>query len=337
MLSVEDQRIHLTNLNKALWPATDAHAAVTKRDLVAYFARVAPYVLPHLKDRPLTLTRYPNGIRGGHFYQKHWQSPPPSFVEKVRLYSSHTEGDQEYMVVNNLPTLLWLAQLADIELHPWLSRTNPWPDGNHLSIEFAGSKENIERSLPNYPDFMVFDLDPYIYSGKEQPGDEPELNRKAWAKVREVALHLKEILDQLSLSSFLKTSGRTGLHIYVPVLRQYNYDVLRHAATLIADFLRRGHPDDVTLEWAVSKRSGKVFLDENQNTRGKTLASIYSPRPLPEATVSMPITWEELGAVYPTDFTILTAPQRLEAAGDLWADILGAKHDLEGLLARAGA
>jgi len=184
---------------------------------------------------------------------------------------------------------------------------------------------------------MVFDLDPYIYSGEEQPGDEPELNRKAWAKVREVALHLKEILDQLSLSSFLKTSGRTGLHIYVPVLRQYNYDVLRHAATLIADFLRRGHPDDITLEWAVSKRTGKVFLDENQNTRGKTLASIYSPRPLPEATVSMPITWEELGAVYPTDFTMLTALERLEKVGDLWADILGAKHDLDALLARAGA
>jgi len=253
----------------------------------------------------------------------------------VRLYSSHTEVDQEYIMVNNLPTLLWLAQLADIELHPWLSRVDPRPDARHLSTDFAGSKENIERSTLNYPDFMVFDLDPYIYSGKEGPGDEPELNRKAWAKVREVALHLKEILDQLSLSSFLKTSGRTGVHVYVPVLRQYDYDVLRHTSTLIADFLRRRYPDDITLEWTVSKRTGKVFLDQNQNTRGKTLASIYSPRPLPEATVSTPITWDELGRVYPTDFTIFTAPERLAAVGDLWADILAAKHDLEGLLSRA--
>ncbi len=238
-------------------------------------------------------------------------------------------------MVNNLPTLLWLGQLANMELHPWLSRVNPKPDGRRLSTDFAGSKENIEGSSLNYPDFMVFDLDPYIYSGKERPGDEPELNRKAFAKVREVALHLKEILDSLSLSSFLKTSGRTGLHVYVPVLRQYDYDVLRHASTLIADFLRRGYPEDITLEWTVAKRSGKVFLDENQNTRGKTLASIYSPRPLPEAAVSMPITWDELGRVYPTDFTIVTAPERLAAVGDLWADIMAAKHDLEGLLTRA--
>jgi bifunctional non-homologous end joining protein LigD len=333
-LSVQGHKLNLTNLNKALWPATDRHPAVTKRDLVAYFARMASFLLPHLKDRPLTLTRYPNGIEGGHFYQKHWQFPPPGFVEKVQLYSSHTEVDQEYMMVNNLPTLLWLAQLADIELHPWLSRVDPKPDAGHLSTDFAGSKENIERSTLNYPDFMVFDLDPYIYSGKEAPGDEPELNRKAWAKVREVALHLKEILDQLSLSSFLKTSGRTGVHVYVPVLRQYDYDVLRHASTLIADFLRRGYADDITLEWTVSKRTGKVFLDQNQNTRGKTLASIYSPRPLPEATVSLPITWDELARVYPTDFTIFTAPERLAALGDLWADILAAKHDLEGLLSQ---
>jgi len=135
----------------------------------------------------------------------------------------------------------------------------------------------------------------------------------------------------------VKTSGRTGLHVYVPVLRQYDYDVLRHASTLIADFLRSHYPDDITLEWTVSKRTGKVFLDQNQNTRGKTLASIYSPRPLAEATVSMPVSWEELGRVYPTDFTVFTAPQRLAEVGDLWSDILGAKHDLEALLSRAGA
>jgi bifunctional non-homologous end joining protein LigD len=244
------------------------------------------------------------------------------------------DEDQEYMIVNNLPTLLWLAQLADLELHPWLSRIDPNPDARHLTTDFAGSEKNIDGSTLNFPDFMVFDLDPYIYSGKEKAGDEPELNRKAWAKTCEVALHLKEILDQLSLSSFLKTSGRTGLHVHVPVLRQYDYDLIRHASTLIADFLRRGHPDDITLEWTVAKRAGKVFLDQNQNTRGKTLASIYSPRPLPEATVSMPISWNELSRVYPTDFTMFTAPERLAEVGDLWSDILASKHDLEALLSR---
>jgi bifunctional non-homologous end joining protein LigD len=336
-LSVQGHKLPLTNLNKPFWPATEAHPAVTKRDLVTYFARVAPHLLPHLKDRPLTLTRYPDGIDAEHFYQKHWEYKPPEFVERVQLYSAHMDEDQEYMMVNNLPTLLWLAQLADLELHPWLSRVNPNPDARHLTTDFAGSEKSIDGSTLNFPDFMVFDLDPYIYSGKEKAGDEPELNRKAWAKTCEVALHLKEILDQLSLSSFLKTSGRTGLHIYVPVLRQYDYDVIRHASALIADFLRRGHPDDITLEWIVSKRTGKVFLDQNQNTRGKTLASIYSPRPLPEATVSMPVSWNELSRVYPTDFTMFTAPERLAAVGDLWSDILVAKHDLDALLSRVDA
>jgi len=233
---------------------------------------------------------------------------------------------------NNLPTLLWLGQLADLELHTWYSRVSPEPDGHHLSTEFAGSVENIDRSLLNFPDFMVFDLDPYIYSGREAKGDEPELNRKAFAKTCEVALWLKELLDSLSLSSFVKTSGRTGLHIYVPILRWLDYDAVRSACQTIGTFLLRQHPREVTMEWMVEKRTGKVFFDHNQNARGKTLASVYSPRPLAEATVSMPLRWHEVGKVYPTEFTILTTPDRLRQVGDLWAGILDAKHDLKGLL-----
>jgi bifunctional non-homologous end joining protein LigD len=334
-LTVQGQRIALSNLEKELWPKQGRRRALTKRDLLVYFARVAPFILPHLRDRPITLLRFPDGIESGHFYQKHWGAPLPDFVETVQLYSSHNEGDQEYLVCNNLPTLLWLGQLANLELHTWYSRVSPEPDGGHLATTFTGSREQIEASLLNFPDFIVFDLDPYIYSGKEKAGDEPELNRRAFARTCEVALWLKDVLDSLSLSSFVKTSGRTGLHIYVPILRQLDYDAVRAASETIGRFVLQAHPREVTMEWTVEKRTGKVFLDHNQNTRGKTLAAIYSPRALAGAPVSMPLRWDELGDVYPTDFTILTAPDRVAGTGDLWAGILDAKHDLQALLGGA--
>jgi bifunctional non-homologous end joining protein LigD len=147
---------------------------------------------------------------------------------------------------------------------------------------------------------------------------------------------LKELLDSLSLSSFVKTTGRTGLHIYVPIIREFDYDSVRAACETIGRFLLRGHPKDITMEWAVVKRAGKIFFDHNQNVRGKTLASIYSPRPSPEAAVSMPVRWDQLKDVYPTDYTILTAPDHLAKAGDLWSDILDHKHDLSELLGDTG-
>ncbi len=334
-LRIEGHKIAVTNLDKELWPRRGRQRALTKRDLLVYLAQVSPLLLPHLRDRPLTLTRYPNGINAPHFYQKHLADPLPKFVETVQLFSSHNEGDQQYALCNNLPTLLWLGQLADLELHTWYSRVSPEPDGHHLTTKFAGSQKNIDGSLLNYPDFIVLDLDPYIYSGREAKGAEPELNRKAFTKTCEVALWLKEILDALSLSSFVKTSGRTGLHIYVPILRRLDYGAVRAAAETIGRFLLREHPREVSMDWAVEKRSGKVFFDHNQNARGKTLASVYSPRPLPEAAVSMPLLWDELKDIFPTDFAILTAPDRLAEVGDLWAGILDAKNDLEATLAAA--
>jgi len=332
LLEVAGQTISLTNLDKPLWPALGDRRALTKRDLLLYLARVSPFILPHMRDRPITLTRYPNGIDSPHFYQKHWESKLPDFVERVNIYSGHNDADGEYILCNNLSTLLWLGQLADIELHTWYSRVSPDPDAHHLPDTYAGSEERIDASRLSYPDFMVFDLDPYIYSGDEAAGAEPELNRKAFLKTCDVALWVKDVLDSLSLSSFVKTTGKTGLHIYVPILRQFDYAAVRSACETIGRFVMQAHPRDVTMEWSVPKRAGKIFYDHNQNVRGKTLASIYSPRPSPEAAVSMPLNWDELKNVYPTDFTILTAAERLEAVGDLWKDILEHKHDLAGLL-----
>ena len=217
-----------------------------------------------------------------------------------------------------------------------MSRTDIEPDAVHLRESFTGSKDELRQSALNYPDFIVFDLDPYIYSGEEKAGEEPELNRRAFAKGAEVALSLKDLLDQLSLSSFLKTSGKTGLHIYVPILREYDYAVTRKACELIGRFLLRQRPRDLTMEWSVSKRAGKIFLDHNMNVMGKNMASIYSLRPLPGAPVSVPLRWDELPDVYPSDFNIDTVQQRLADVGDLWGDILEAKHDLRRLLEVAG-
>ncbi|MBI2755830.1 MAG: ATP-dependent DNA ligase [Chloroflexi bacterium] len=334
VLEVEGARLKLTNLNKEFWPATKDHPARTKRELVRYYARVAPWLLPHLRDRPLTLTRYPNGIAGKSFYQKRWPSTfPKEFrVERVALYSAHTDTDGDYILANNFQTLLWLAQLADLEIHAWMARVDPGPDARGLPAVFSGSEEAIESSVLNYPDFMVFDLDPYIYAGHERKGEEPALNRKAFEKTREVAFALKGLLEQLRLSSFVKTTGKTGLHIYVPVVRHYTYDEIRAASGVVGQYLMQERPDDITMEWQTSKRTGKIFFDHNQNTRGKTLAAEYSLRPSASAAVSAPVTWEELAKVYPTQFDIDSQPERLAKVGDLWADILASKQDLKALV-----
>jgi bifunctional non-homologous end joining protein LigD len=280
----------------------------------------------------LTLTRYPNGIEAKPFYQKHYEQPLPRFVETARIWSGSNQKSDDYILCNNLATLVWLGQLADLELHAWMSRTNPEPDAHGRGLDFATSEETLDASSLNYPDFMVFDLDPYIYSGKEGKGEEPEYNQRGWEKTVEVAQSLKALLDQLKLSSFVKTSGKTGLHVYLPTLRHYDYDEIRAATQTIGRFLVQQHPKDVTLEWDTSKRKGKVFFDANQNTRGKTLAAQYSPRPTSWAGVSTPIAWGELAKLDPTSFNLRTVPERVEKHGDLWAGILNHKSDLSMLL-----
>ena len=180
----------------------------------------------------------------------------------------------------------------------------------------------------NYPDYLVFDIDPYIYSGKEAKGAEPELNKKGFAMGRRVAFWLRELLREMTLDAVVKTSGKTGLHVFVPIERTVNFDEARKICEMVGRHLMREHPKDITMEWSVEKRTGKIFIDYNMNVRGKTLNSAYSPRGVPGAPVSMPLTWEELEAAEPTDFTIANALKRLDKTGDRWRDALSEKHSL---------
>jgi bifunctional non-homologous end joining protein LigD len=312
----------LTNLDKELWPG------LTKRDLITYLAQVAPYMLPHLRDRPLTLIRFPNGVAGERFYQKHFAEGRPDFVETVELYSEHNGGDEELIVCNNLPTLLWLGQVGALELHSWYSRVSAEPDGGRGTTSFAGSLENLRGSLLNFPDYVVFDLDPV----RPNHADAPKFDRERFKKVCQAAHWLRELLDGLGLGSFVKTTGRSGLHVFVPIERKLDFDAARAISQTIAQYLRRAHPKEITAEFAIQRRTGDVFVDWNQNVRGKTLTSIYSPRATLDATVSMPLRWDEVGRLTPLDLTIRTAPARLREVGDVWAGAVEAKVDLAALV-----
>ena len=336
-LAVGKHAIKLTNLDRVYWPENQALAqpALTKRDLLRYLAQVAPYMLAHLADRPLTMIRMPSGIGGQRFFQKHWEQERPEFVESVTVFSGHKDEEHEYLLCNNLPTLLWLAQSGTLEFHIWHSRARPAPDAASQGTDYASSLEALESSVLNYPDWLVFDIDPYIYSGKEAPGAEPELNTLAFEKGKEVAFRLRELLATLKLEAIAKTSGKTGLHIFVPIRRTLDFDAARHVSELVGRHLVRLHPGEVTVEWSIPKRTGKIFMDYNMNVRGKTLNVAYSPRGEPGAPVSMPLTWEELAGAHPLDFRLTNAPALLAARGDRWSDALERKQDLEDALARS--
>lgn len=333
-LLLGEQRIRLTHLDKVYWPADPAlrQPAVTKRDLLRYFARVSPCILPHLRDRPLTMIRMPDGILKQRFYQKHWEQEKPAFAETITVFSSSKDENHEYLLCNNLPTLLWLAQSGTLEFHVWHSRAKLEADAKSRGTDYGSSLESLEASVLNHPDYVVFDLDPYIYSGKEQPGGEPELNTVAFNKGKEVAFWLKELLDSMKLEALVKTSGKTGLHIFVPIRRTLDFDAARHVSELVGRHLQRLHPKDITLEWSIPKRTGKIFMDYNMNVRGKTLNVAYSPRGVPGAPVSLPLTWEELAGAHPLDFSLTNAAQRLAETGDRWRDALKRKQSLEAVL-----
>ena len=331
VLKVGKHDLPVTNLDKPLWPGVNRASPITKRDLLHYMTRVSPWLLPHLAGRPLFVTRYPDGVAGKSFYQKHWDDPP-AFARNISIYSSHNEGDGDYLICENLATLLWLSQMAGLELHPWFSRIDAGPDVRGRGRKFSGSEATLDKSVLNFPDFVVFDLDPYEYSGRENKGEEPELHRRAFKRTRELALRLRELLAGLGLETFVKTSGRTGLHLYLPILRKFDYDAARGIAETIGRYALQKWPDDVTLEWSVERRTGKIFFDYNQNSRGKSLASIFSPRRHVLGTVSMPVDWDRLEEIYPTDFTLRTVPDLLQDRGDPWADILSTKQDLAVML-----
>jgi bifunctional non-homologous end joining protein LigD len=336
-LTVGSHRIRLTHLDRVYWPADPAlqQPALTKRDLLRYLAQVSPYMLPHLAERPLTMIRMPDGINGQRFFQKHWEQERPEFVETLNVFSSHKDENREVLLCSNLPTLLWLAQSGTLEFHVWHSRAKVGADAASNSTDYASSEQSLEASVLNYPDYLVFDLDPYIYSGKEAPGGEPELNTVAFEKGKEVAFRLRELLNSMGLEPIVKTSGKTGLHVFVPIRRTLDFDAARHVCELVGRHLMRQHPRDITMEWSVPKRTGKIFIDYNMNVRGKTLNSAYSPRGVPGAPVSMPLTWEELGGAHPLDFRLYNAARRLAETGDRWRDALKRKQSLERALKSA--
>ena len=328
-LQVGGARIRLTNLDRVYWPAAGARQPpVTKRDLLRYLARVARFMLPHLADRPLTMIRMPEGIGGERFFQKHWEQPLPEFVETVTVFSEHKDEKHRYLLANNLPTLLWLGQVGTLEFHIWHSRARPGPDAPEAGTDYSSSLAALEASILNYPDYLVFDIDPYIYSGKEARGEEPELNKRGFTMGQRVAFWLRSLLKEMGLEAVVKTSGKTGLHMFVPIERTVTFDEARQICEQVGRHVLREHPRDITMDWAVEKRTGKIFIDYNMNVRGKTLNVAYSPRGVPGAPISMPLTWEELEAAEPTEFTLHNVPDRLEKRGDRWHDVLESKQSL---------
>jgi bifunctional non-homologous end joining protein LigD len=260
--------------------------------------------------------------------QKHWDNRLPPFVQRVTIFSDAKGHVDDYAVCNNLATLVWLAQMGTLEFHAWHSRVCPGPDGTARSIDFSTSIEALRTSVIEYPDYILFDIDPFIYSGRETRSREPELNAPAFDRVRSVARALKALLDVTGLASFVKTSGKSGLHVIVPIRRTVPYAVVRELAHVVGQHLVREHAGDITMEWAVGRRAGKVFMDYNMNVRGKSIAAPYSPRGLPGAPVSMPLAWDELEHAYPTDFRITTAVTRLRERGDAWAHWMTRKEDI---------
>jgi bifunctional non-homologous end joining protein LigD len=333
-LVIGEAKIRLTNLDREYWPADKAtkQPAITKRDHLRYLTRVGRFMLPHLKDRPLTMIRMPEGIHGERFFQKHWEQEKPPFVETITVFSEHNEGAHDYIMANNLPTLLWLGQVGTLEFHVWHSRARLGADARSTSDDYSSSLEAMESSVLNYPDYLVFDIDPYIYSGKEPKGAEPELNKKGFAMGKRVAFWINDLLKEMSLTARVKTSGKTGLHVFVPIDRTVTFDEARHLCEMVGRHVMAEHPRDITMEWAVVKRTGKIFIDYNMNVRGKTLNVAYSPRGVPGAPVSMPLTWEELEAAEPPQFTMRNVPDRLEKAGDRWHDVLSIKQNLARVL-----
>ena len=315
-----------SNLDKIYWKPTQEHGNITKGDLIGYYDAVSELILPHLKDRPLSLSRYPNGIEGKSFYHKDWSMSKPDYVITVPVYSEHRAEPINYLVCNNKKSLLWIANLGAIEMHPWYSRIRDFESCDNSSLIFE------EKCGLNFPDFIVFDLDPYIYSGGEEKGQEPEYNTKGFKAAVEVAYHLRDLFNELKIKSFVKTSGKTGLHIYVPIKNEYNYDQTRSFAEIIGKMLMSRFPKKITMEWNTAKRTGKVFFDYNQNSRGKTIASVYSVRPTTSATVSMPVRWEELGDIIPKDFTLLTVPEIMRRKSDPWRGVLEHKQDMKSIL-----
>jgi bifunctional non-homologous end joining protein LigD len=253
-LIVQGKKLPVTNLNKVLYPK----AGFTKGQVIDYYIRIAPVLLPHLKDRPLTMKRYPNGVEAQFFYEKNCPSHRPKWVKTAQVWSEGNNRMMDYCLAQDLPTLVWAANLADLELHTSLAR-----------------KRDVAR-----PTMMVFDLDPGA------PAD--------MVQCCQVGLWLRELLTKMKLKSFAKTSGSKGLQIYVPLNTPVTFDQTKDLSRALAQHLEREHGNLVTSNMSKSVRKGKVFVDWSQNDEHKTTICVYSLRAKAEPTVSTPVTWGEV-------------------------------------------
>ncbi len=293
-LIVEDRKLRVSNLNKVLYPK----AGFTKGQLIDYYIRIAPVLLPHLKDRPLTMKRYPNGVEGEFFYEKNCPSHRPAWVKTAKVWSEGNQREMRYCLAQDLPTLVWAANLADIELHTSLAR-----------------KKDVTR-----PTMMVFDLDPGA------PAD--------IVQCCQVGLWLRDLLGEMKLKSFAKTSGSKGLQVYVPLNTPVTFDQTKGLSRVVAGHLERAHPNLVTSNMSKALRKGKVFVDWSQNDEHKTTVNVYSLRAKEQPTVSTPVTWEEVEtALKKKDAKVLTFTsdrvlRRVDKLGDLFEPIETLKQKL---------
>jgi DNA ligase D-like protein (predicted polymerase) len=327
-VEVGGHAIELKHLDKVLWPARRGLPQFTKRQFLTYLLETADVMLPHLANRPLTLFFMPDGIEGYRSVEMHWEKAIPPFIQSVPIYSSNKRGAHRYLLCNNAASLMWLANAGVLEFHTWHSRIDPQPDAQGVSTDAAASAKALERSLLNRPDYIFFDLDPYIFSGNEPPGAEPEYHPAAFERCKEAAFRLRELLASVALEALVKTSGRTGLHVIAPIARTIDFTTAREVAREFCKRLMDEQPGHFTLDARITNRTGRTYLDYNMNRRAASMAAPYSPRALAGAIVSMPITWDELAGADPLSFRMDTALQRTRRAGDPWKRLLDLKQPL---------
>ncbi len=283
---INGRQVEVTNLDKVMFP----EVGINKAELINYYIRYAKYILPWLKDRPFTMVPYPHGVEGKHFYQKRQPEKAPDYLHSVTL--STEKGEIEWSLVNDLPSLVYMANRACIEMHAWFSRVP------HL----------LE------PDVAIFDLDPSGNTGYE--------DAVAAAKL------IRIILKDLGVKAFPKTSGATGLHVVIPI-EPTPYETVREFLTAVCKMVVQADPTHYTIERTIKKRGDRVYLDAVQNAKGKTIPSPYSVRATSEATVSTPITWEELEqGINPKQFTLKTMDQRMKDVGDIFQPVYGMRQRL---------
>jgi bifunctional non-homologous end joining protein LigD len=282
-VKVGARTVRLTNLNKPFWPELN----ITKRDLIQYYADVSKYLLPHIKDRAMVMKRYPHGAYGDFFFMKRAPTPRPDWIETCTI--DHGEENViDFPMIQDLPALLWVINLGCIDLNQWYARC-----------------DDTDR-----PDYLHFDLDP--------------VEGTPFEKVCETALVVKQAMDALKMPALAKTTGSKGIHIYIPIERGPTQKQVWTFAKELARVLDAQFPKLVTAEYRVAKRpKGRVLVDYNQNAWGRTLASIYSVRPRPQAPVSTPVTWEEIeSGIRIEDFRVDNVRERFQEVGDLWKPLL---------------